>query len=256
MSFQNPHLAPQKDTLSVASETVPLYHLGAIKQEVASDESCCHEDGSQLISLSGILETAFNNQAESGTTNATFTSVFDGSSSSITHGCPDNCPCVCHVPAPHIPFNQERPSVIMTPVAGRRRASGATSTHAPLQVRTDTVHYNWTTQVTGCWICYRLGVCTSLLVRPVRELSLFVPGWGARGGGEGGEYSVRTSNSWSYFRPENVISGGSLYKGSASIEPDKNSQNRSRKSQQITQCRSSNFVGEAVWNIQIFRLLV
>ena len=183
MSFQNPHLAPQKDTLSVASETVPLYHLGAIKQEVASDESCCHEDGSQLISLSGILETAFNNQAESGTTNATFTSVFDGSSSSITHGCPDNCPCVCHVPAPHIPFNQERPSVIMTPVAGRRRASGATSTHAPLQVRTDTVHYNWTTQVTGCWICYRLGVCTSLLVRPVRELSLFVPGWGATGGG-------------------------------------------------------------------------
>ena len=143
MSFQNPHLAPQKDTLSVSSETKPLYHLGAIKQEVALDESCCHEDRSQLISLSGLLETAFNNQAESITTNTTFTSVFDGSSSSITLGCPDNCPCVCHVQAPSIPFNQEleRPSVIMTPVAGRRRASSATSTHAPLQVRTGTVHY-------------------------------------------------------------------------------------------------------------------
>ena len=134
MSFQNPHLAPQKDTLSVSSETVPLYHLGAIKQEVALDESCCHEDGSQLISLSGLLETAFNNQAESLTTNTTFTSVLNGSSSSIIYGCPDNCPCVCHVQAPSIPFNQERPSVIMAPVAGRRRASSATSTHAPLQV--------------------------------------------------------------------------------------------------------------------------
>ena len=132
MSFQNPHLASQKDTLSVSSETIPLYHLGAIKQEVALDESCCHEDGSQLISLSGLLETAFNNQTE--TTNTTFTSVFNGSSSSIIYGCPDNCPCVCHVQAPSIPFNQERASVIMAPVAGRRRASSATTTHAPLQV--------------------------------------------------------------------------------------------------------------------------
>ena len=138
MSFRNPHLAPQKDTLSVSSETKPLYHLGAIK-----DESCCHEDRSQLISLSGLLETAFNNQAESITTNTMFTSVLDGSSSSITLGCPDNCPCVCHVQAASIPFNQEleRPSVIMTPVAGRRRASSATITHAPLQVRTGAVHY-------------------------------------------------------------------------------------------------------------------
>ena len=134
MSFQNPHLAAQKGALSVSSETLPLYHLGAIKQEVALDESCCHTDGSQLISLSGLLETAFNNQAESLTTNTTFTSVFNGSSSSIIYGCPDNCPCVCHVQTPNIPFNQERPSVIMTPVAGHRRASSATSTHAPLQV--------------------------------------------------------------------------------------------------------------------------
>ena len=141
MSFRNPHLAPQKDTLSVSSEKMPLYNQGAIKQKVALDEGCCHEDGSQLISLSGLLETAFNNQAESVTTNTTFTSVFGGSYSSITHGCPDNCPCVCHVQAPYIPFNQERPSVIMTPVAGRRRTSGVTTTHAPLQVRTGTVHY-------------------------------------------------------------------------------------------------------------------
>lgn len=176
MSFKNPLLAPQKDTLSVSSETIPLYHLGAIKQEVALDESCCHEDGSQLISLSGLLETAFNNQAESLTTNTTFTSVFDGSSSSITHRCPDNCPCVCHLQVPCTPFHQERPSVIMTPVAGRRRASSATSTHAPLQVRTDTVHYNWTTQVRGCRIGNRLSVCTSVLARPAGELSLFVLG--------------------------------------------------------------------------------
>ena len=111
-------------------------------------------------------------------------------------------------------------------------------------------YYNWTTQ--PCRIGNRLSVCLGLPPLPAGE-PLTVRGWG--GGGWGG-YSARTSNSWSYFRLKNVISGGSLYQGSTSIKANKHFQNPSRKSQQITQFRSSNFVGEAVWNVQILRLLV
>ena len=138
MNYQTaPHLASQRDDLlSVSSEAIPLYHLLPIKEEAALDQSCCHGDGSQLISLSGLLETAFDIQAETATTNTTFNHGNDGSSFSVTQGCPDKCPCACHVPAPYTSFNQRRPSVIMTPVARRRKATSESCTHAPLKVRT------------------------------------------------------------------------------------------------------------------------
>ena len=141
MNYQTaPHLASQHDDLlSVSSETIPLYHLLPIKEEAALDQSCCHGDGSELISLSGLLEAAFDIQAENATTNTTFNHGNDGSSFSVTQGCPDNCPCVCHVPAPCTSFNQRRPSVIMTPVARRRKAASESCTHAPLKVRTGTL---------------------------------------------------------------------------------------------------------------------
>lgn len=137
MNYQTaPHLASQHDLLSASSETIPLYHLLPIKEEAPLDQSCCHGDGSELISLRGLLETAFDTEAETVTTNTTFNHGNDGSSFSVTQGCPDNCPCVCHVPAPCVSFNQRRPSVIMTPVASRRKASSDSCTHAPLKVRT------------------------------------------------------------------------------------------------------------------------
>ncbi|KAM7450732.1 hypothetical protein ABFA07_001721 [Porites harrisoni] len=136
MNYQTaPHLASQHDDLlGVSSETIPLYHLLPIKEEAALDQSCCHGDGSELISLSGLLETAFYIQAENATTNTTFNHANDGSSFSVTQGCPDKCPCVCHVPAPCTSFNQKRPSVIMTPVARRRKAASESCTHAPLKI--------------------------------------------------------------------------------------------------------------------------
>ena len=141
MNYQTaPHLASQHDDLlSVSSETIPMYHLQPIKEEAVLDQSCCHGDGSQPISLSGLLETVSDIQAETATTNTTFNHGNDGSSFSVTQGCPDNCPCVCHVPSPCASLNQRRPSVIMTPVARPRKATSESCTHATLKVRTATL---------------------------------------------------------------------------------------------------------------------
>ena len=140
MNYQTaPHLAPQHDLSSVSSETIPLYHLLPIKEEAALDQSCCHGDGSQLISLSSLLKTAFDTQAETITTNTTFNHGNDGSSFSVTQGCPNNCPCVCHVPAPCTSCNQRRPSVIMTPMTSRRKVPSESCTLAPLKVLTGTL---------------------------------------------------------------------------------------------------------------------
>ena len=130
----------QFDTLSGASEIMPLYRLASNNESVSSPHSSCHEATSPLSSLDSLEETTigFPVEKEKADTQLKSSDVgyrsqgFQTETVANTLSCPNACPCVCHLPSPFPVFNEERPSVIMVPVARDFRASSVT--HAPLQV--------------------------------------------------------------------------------------------------------------------------
>ena len=142
MSYHQPPLpACQLDTLSGASEIMPLYSLAFDNEGALSPNSSCHEATSPLSNLdtSTLIVTAIGSAVENAETytqpKVTYggSKIFQKQTVANTLSCPNACPCVCHLPSPFPVLNGERPSVIMAPVARSYRTPSVT--HAPLQVK-------------------------------------------------------------------------------------------------------------------------
>ena len=136
MSYQFP--AYQLDALSGASEIMPLYRLPFNNEGVSSRHSSFHEATSPLSSLDSLGKTTigFSVKRDKTDTQRKSTDVGNRSQAFQTEtvdklSCPAACPCICHLPSPFPASDEERPSVIMSPVARNYRASSVT--HVPLQ---------------------------------------------------------------------------------------------------------------------------
>ena len=138
MSYQFP--AYQLDALSGASEIMPLYRLPFNNEGVSSRHSSFHEATSPLSSLDSLGKTTigFSVKRDKTDTQRKSTDVGNRSQAFQTEtvdklSCPAACPCICHLPSPFPASDEERPSVIMSPVARNYRASSVTHV-LPLQL--------------------------------------------------------------------------------------------------------------------------
>ena len=117
---------------------MPLYRLAFNKEGVSSRHSSFHEAISPLSSLDSLGKTTIGFPVKKRKTDTQRKSTDVGNRSQRFQtetvdklGCPDACPCVCHLPSPFPVSDEERPSVIMSPVARNHKASSVT--HVPLQ---------------------------------------------------------------------------------------------------------------------------
>ena len=137
MGYQFP--AYQLDALSGAPEIMPLYRLPFNNEGLSSRHSSFHEATSPLSSLNSLEKTTIGFPVKKDKTNTQRKATDVGNRSQgfqtetvdKTLRCPNACPCICHLPSPFPVLDEERPSVIMAPVARNYRASSVT--HVQLQ---------------------------------------------------------------------------------------------------------------------------
>ena len=112
MDHSSPSPGVEHNAMSVSSELRPLYRLTSNKEECTEEE---------LNSLSNPeKQVIFSFQSKT-------------NSAHIGQECFIHCPCKCHPPSSLPAVNENRPSVIMAPVAREQRRSSVT--HFPLRMQ-------------------------------------------------------------------------------------------------------------------------
>ena len=108
MDHPSPSPGVEHNAMSVSSELRPLYRLTSVKEECTEEE---------LNSLSNLAKQV----------------VFSFQSKTNSADIGQECPCKCQPPSSLPAVNENRPSVIMAPVAGEQR--GSSVTHSPLRMQ-------------------------------------------------------------------------------------------------------------------------